>query len=322
MKRALVGCVLPGVIVVVAVVPWLLWFDRLPDPLAIHWSGSRPEGTASRVAALGLSVVPAAVAAVALVMFVRRRPTPAKGLWVFLSSFLGALSAAMSSLTVMFNLDAASWQDASLEWWALVLAVAAPIAIGTLAVAWTTLPPAPPGEALVPATGPSTVLLVGPGEQGAWSGTARSRWAWPFAGVFLAAAVVFAFVGSWWVAALSAFLAAIAGLFVTVRVTTDDYGLRVRPGGVRWPSVHISLQRIASAEAIDVRPMRWGGWGYRGSLRLMRQAAWVLRAGPGIKLTLTNGSVFVVTVDGADTGTAVLNDLTTATSQHQPPRPG
>jgi len=67
------------------------------------------------------------------------------------------------------------------------------------------------------------------------------------------------------------------------------------------------VNRIESASVIDVRPMEWGGWGYRGMLTLMRQAAVVLRAGPGIRVDLADGRVFVVTVDDPETGVALLN---------------
>ena len=97
----------------------------------------------------------------------------------------------------------------------------------------------------------------------------------------------------------------------SVRVTVGTDGVRTSaaPG---WPTVTIPLDRIASAEAIDVRPMRWGGWGYRGSLRVFRRAAWVVRAGPGLKLDLRDGKVFVVTVDGADDAAAVVTALLSA----------
>ncbi len=63
----------------------------------------------------------------------------------------------------------------------------------------------------------------------------------------------------------------------------------------------------AMASVIDVRPMQWGGWGYRGSLKLMRKAAVVHRAGPGIRLDLTDGRVFVVTLDNPEVPVALLN---------------
>jgi hypothetical protein len=102
--------------------------------------------------------------------------------------------------------------------------------------------------------------------------------------------------------------AASVALTSSVSVTVGIDGVRVRaaPG---WPTVTVPLDRIASADAIDVRPMRWGGWGYRGSLRLFRRAAWIVRAGPGLKLDLRDGKSFVVTVEDADEAAARVNGL-------------
>lgn len=141
-----------------------------------------------------------------------------------------------------------------------------------------------------------------------WRGTTRSPWAIPFAALSLGLVVVFAFVRPW-LAVSGAVLAVVMSFFVSVRVTVGAHGLRARSGLVPWPSIHLPLDRITAADEIDVRPRSWGGWGYRGSVRVLRRAAWLLRAGPGIKLTLTDGRVFVVTVDKADEGVAVLQRL-------------
>jgi hypothetical protein len=91
----------------------------------------------------------------------------------------------------------------------------------------------------------------------------------------------------------------------SVRVTVGADGVRTTaaPG---WPTVTIPLDRIESADTIDVRPLRWGGWGYRGSVRLFRRAAWVVRAGPGLRLQLRGGRVFVVTLDDAESAAAAV----------------
>src|SRR5205814_476533 len=96
--------------------------------------------------------------------------------------------------------------------------------------------------------------------------------------------------------------------FCSVQVTAGAGGVRVR-GPLGWPRVVIPLARVESAERITVQPMQWGGWGYRGSLRLFRRAAWVVRRGDGLKLNLRDGKVFVVTVDGASEAAAVVNGL-------------
>jgi hypothetical protein len=95
-------------------------------------------------------------------------------------------------------------------------------------------------------------------------------------------------------------------LFVEVRVDIDDERVRIR-APIGFPRMSIPLTRIANATAIDVRPMRVGGWGYRGSLKLLRRAAWVVRAGPGLQLDLVDKRTFVVTVDHADAAAAFIS---------------
>ena len=83
--------------------------------------------------------------------------------------------------------------------------------------------------------------------------------------------------------------------------------LHVAYGRLPWPRTHIAVEDIESASVVDIRPMEWGGWGYRGSLKLMQRAAVVHRAGPGIRVDLRNGKVFAVTIDDPETAVAVLN---------------
>lgn len=80
-----------------------------------------------------------------------------------------------------------------------------------------------------------------------------------------------------------------------------------------WPvpgiRTTIELDEITSVEAIDVRPLSHGGWGYRGRLRLLGKAAVVLRSGDGIRLELSGGREIVLSIDDAVTGAGVLGDL-------------
>jgi hypothetical protein len=96
--------------------------------------------------------------------------------------------------------------------------------------------------------------------------------------------------------------------FSTIAVTIDSYGLHIAFGPWGVPKKRIPLTDIDSAQAIDVRPMRWGGWGYRW-VPWKRASAVVLRGGPGVKVNRVDGRTFVVTVDDAPRAAAVLNDL-------------
>ena len=59
----------------------------------------------------------------------------------------------------------------------------------------------------------------------------------------------------------------------------------------------IPASTIDRVDVVDVSPWHWGGFGYRGSLRLLGRAALVTRPGPGLRVTLASGRRFVLTVD-------------------------
>ena len=62
----------------------------------------------------------------------------------------------------------------------------------------------------------------------------------------------------------------------------------------------------ATATAEPIHPAAWGGWGYHV---LPGRSALVLRAGPGLVLTLRDGRRFAVTVDDPQTPAAPLTAL-------------
>jgi hypothetical protein len=138
-----------------------------------------------------------------------------------------------------------------------------------------------------------------------WQGACRSRFAVPTFLLLMVAGLVVAVALGGSGGALAGLALTAAGLLVmtlvAIRVTVTDRALVVEYSGpLRWPTMTMSLDDVVTFEAIDVRPMRYGGWGYRGSLRLFRRAALVLRRGPGLRLQLRDGRVFVVTVDDPD----------------------
>ncbi len=89
--------------------------------------------------------------------------------------------------------------------------------------------------------------------------------------------------------------------FRRITITVDDTHLRTAfawPGFIR---VRIPLAEIERLEYVpDLRPVRYGGWGYRGSLRVLKKAAVVLRRGPGVIFALTGDRRYIVTVDEAE----------------------
>jgi hypothetical protein len=94
-----------------------------------------------------------------------------------------------------------------------------------------------------------------------------------------------------------------------VEVTVSRQGVRARSSTLHRPSTSIPLDEVETASAVDLEPAGWGGWGYRGDLRLFKRTAWLPRRGHGLELQLTGGRRFAVAVDDADEAAAVLNGL-------------
>jgi hypothetical protein len=146
------------------------------------------------------------------------------------------------------------------------------------------------------------------GGRTAWTGRAQLAWWLPL--VLIAIGVVLATTARSLVGALpAALLLLVYFAFGWIRVSVDMRGLRIRYGVLPWPVTSVPLDDIRRVERIDLVPLQWGGWGYRGSRKAFGRAAVVLRSGDAIKLQLTDGSEFAVTVNDAATGAALLAEL-------------
>ena len=80
-------------------------------------------------------------------------------------------------------------------------------------------------------------------------------------------------------------------------------GIAIAFGPLGWPVKRFPWQAITAVGAIEIHPTQWGGWGYRW--RPGRSSGAILRKGPGLKLDLADGHVFVVSVDDPETGAVV-----------------
>jgi hypothetical protein len=272
----------------------------------VHWdAGGHPNGHMSRTLGLGVPIAIAVVGAlVAAGSAWQARSTSAMIPVTVLAAFLAGLFAAISLATVLANHDADRWQDADLPPVLLVLillggVVAAVAAMAGLRPSWLRA---------MDLAGPAGAVQTG-GERVAWIGGCHSSWALDGTVALLAvAAVMLAIAGPVVVAAVPAAVAAAIVVFLrSLRVVVGSNGVRVT-AGAGWPAVTIPLASIDRAEAVTLDPLWWGGWGYRGSLRLAGRAAWVLRRGQGLRLDLTDGRTFAVTVDRADEAAAVVGE--------------
>jgi hypothetical protein len=309
-QRALVGALLPTLFVGLTAVPYLVVAGDLPSPIAVHFDGRGSADGAAHVWLHLLVVAAFTLPAAAVLMWAAWRPTSTLGAEAAVATFLGFLLGGLNLIVLLANEGAGRWQDVDLGglggvWGMTIGALGASLPVARLVHRNGSDRPTEPGPA----------LPLEASERAAWFGGASSR--------VVAGSVVFlVFIGTMVLLAAgsgalaTALVLLASGLvmmsFMSVAVAVGERGVHVRAGALRWPRMHFSLDEIEAARCVDWHPTKEGlvsGWGYRGSLRLMRRAGWVLRGGPALELDLTGDRRFVVTVDGADEAAAVLNGL-------------
>jgi hypothetical protein len=137
---------------------------------------------------------------------------------------------------------------------------------------------------------------------------------WPLIGLWVAALVGLVVVGRPWagpwpgmvVPLAIAFVLAAGGLMTStsLRVTTGPRGVHVRCGAIGWPRFNYPQERVAAVDIVTVS--RWKSWEY--GLVWTRSGGWnfVLRTGPALRLTLTNGRLVTVGVNDPQAATTAL----------------
>lgn len=291
-----------GLGAVLSAAPFVIFRDRLPDPMASHWSGAGvPDGSTPFgwliVVNVGLVVGLGGLLGGVMTQRETGSATPtAEGLG--LAGFMAGLGVGVAWSTVVANLDAPTWQEADPLGWMLPAALVGAVLAGLGAYRL--------GRRRFPrlqrsSDEPLPYVAVPAGSSAAWVGTARSPWMLLLVipGVLL---TVFVPGPARWTGVPVALMGVLFG-WVTVRVGSG--GVTVLLAGV-LPVRRVRLGRIERATAEHIDPSRWGGWGYRLS---PRGAAVVIRAGDGLVLDLTGGGAFAVTVDDARQGAGLVNGL-------------
>jgi hypothetical protein len=320
MAAALVGGIEAALLATMVVVPAALW-SRLPPRLTDHWTiGGTANGSMPRLVTLltlGAIAVPGTALFVAGWLAGRRggrvgrlRPgRTAAGTAAGLTAigvFLTAMAAGSILLVSVVNLGGGGLRSDS------VGPGAAPLLVGgaALVTAFASLVLRRYGGFGSPEDATRASLGLRPGERAVWSGRARAAWALPTGALLIAAGALTGVLARQWD---PTFVLALAGVltlcFTSARVTVATRGVSVGYGALGLRLTRIPLSRIESAVAVELRSFSFG---YRGSLLLFGSAAVILRRGPALRLTLRDGKTFVVTVDDAATGAALLNDLIAA----------
>lgn len=303
-QHAIVAVVV--LVLITALATFIITQRSLPDRVAVHWgSTGEPDNFVSAPVAWAVTGGVGALAAL-LTLLTTAAASGRRG-WQLLTAaglFLSLLFVGMSVLVTVANAGSREPRLSPLG----VLAIIA-LCLVTPAV-------------LVGQRSKAGRLELGRGKriEVLWQGTARSRFAVP---VFLAFLTVGVIVGVW--NAVIGAVIAVVGLAVLtlveirVEVTRDAVWVRYS-GSFGWPATKIPMEEIRQVEAIEVDPMRYGGWGYRGSLALLGRAAVNLRRGPGLRFALRGDRVFVVTVDEPDAAVRYLEPLLPAATDSRSTR--
>lgn len=292
------------VVTVALVAPLVLLSDRLPDPIATHWSFDGVPNGSTSLSLFSLVVLPGwllfAVFAVITGTLGKRRAHRAGS-----AALLAAAAfffAGLTASTLWTNLDHITWQDTRLPVWHVLLVLLA--AAVTARVGWLIGNRGPDEPGAEPAE--AGELDLEPGRRAVWISSVTS----PVL-VVVGSATALVGVGMFallsWQAALPSLIAGIlvAGLS-TARIHVDERGVRTAFGPQRFPVRRIGLEQISSAGVAHHRALAVGGWGYRV---LPATTAIMLRGGECLVLRLTSGRDFVISVDKAERGAELVNAL-------------
>lgn len=314
-RLVLVAIVYPAIVVAAAVTVQLVLLPSMPDSVAVHWNAA---GVADGFAPAWLPPVLTAVLGygIPLLMALTSLPGLRRGDRGPTYRFMGAMAAAVSTLVAMlmtwtYAVQAgADGHDAVVGIWpVLVVSFAVSAAVGV--IAWF-VQPANPRDPAVPA--PAQPLDLAADEQAVWLRTASLRPAGAVAITALSIVLVLVAIGCWFAGApvevawiltgVALLVAAIAAMTVAFRVRVDAAGLHV-VSVAGLPRFVVPIADVASASAVEVTAMgEFGGWGLRKALD--GRFGVILRSGPAIEVARTSGRRYVVTVDDAATGAALL----------------
>ncbi|MDI2028574.1 DUF1648 domain-containing protein [Saccharopolyspora sp. TS4A08] len=304
-KTFLVVSLLWSVLVTVALItPLVLLRDRLPDPIASHWSFDGVADDSIPLARFPLVMMPgwlllAVFAVIAGTAGERRvhRAGSAAVLGAGALFFAGILGS-----TVWVNLDHVAWQDVRLPMWHLL-----PVLGGAAVAAWIgwLLGNRGPDE---PGAEPEAAgeLDLAPGRREVWISPVSSPVLIAVGAATMLVAVGLILLVNPPVGVPVLLIGLLVAALSSARVRVDERGVHVAFGLQRYPVRRIRLDQIRVASVANHRALEVGGWGYRV---LPATTAIMLRGGECLVLRLTSGRDFVISVDKPERGAELVNAL-------------
>jgi hypothetical protein len=298
-RRPTVHGVGPALLLGAVVLPMVLYWGDLPNPMAVHWgiSGS-PDGSLPPFVLL--LVLGGGYVAVwwSVLQMILRAPGETASFTARLYG-IGGLLAGVQWLAVIANRGASGWGDADPIGWTGLVAVPACAAllagVGWLLAGGRAARP-PRSEVEVP------TLAVEHPEHMVWSGRARS----PIV-ILIGLALIVGGLAVWgWSTLGLAIIGLLVLTFSEVRVTIGSGGAVIGLGWLGFPSWTVPMAEISGASVERLLPLAYGGWGYR--IRPGSRAV-VVRGGDALRLRREAKADLVVTVDDAGTGAGLVNSI-------------
>ncbi|MEE6280383.1 DUF1648 domain-containing protein [Georgenia sp. MJ170] len=313
-RRAwLLGVVVPTAITLVAVALLVTWAPRLPDLVVVHWGGDGPDATGSLASLVLPFAVYGGVSLVVCGLFavLTGRTSMVRRMTAGIATGMAALNAGLVLGAVHVQLDAALPAEVADPMSRIALAMLLAVVIGVLAAALAGGDPPLPSSSPLPADGTRAALdhddapiwevratVSRAGRVASWTGAA---------GLVVLAVGLGAVTSSWWLGAIMLVPVPLVLLFLSWRVRVDATGLTVQSTLGR-PRQHVPAEEVDHAEVVEVSPLsEFGGWGLRIAPDLHGTVGVVVRSGEAIRVCRSGERRFVVTVDDAATGAALLN---------------
>lgn len=293
MRWSVIVVVVPALVLFGVLLPLVAFWSRYPDPLAVHWGFSGPPDGEMSLIVYAVLLAAGMILNWGALIAGSRWGMPSAPLTAVTYSIMGLL-AAVNAQIVIANLDAVSWEAADeMSAPLFVIVLAAGVLAG--AAGWFVAG----GSEGVPVDQP---LAPASALTRDWSGSASNGWA-----AFGAALPVLAvlFIDPIWTILMVA-IAMVMVAFSSVRVEAGEQGVAIDIGPFGWPRQHIAVEEISGVEALDVKPMAYGGWGYRVRSGVR---AFIIRSGPAIRIGRAEGPDTLVTVDDAPVGAASIAAL-------------
>jgi hypothetical protein len=308
----------------VVLVSWALWRPVLPLELASHWSGTgvADDSLPTTGVLIGTLIATGIAGVGGVIACVIRKPS-ARGRRniVFMLGFLGGLAMSSWVIPAFLTIQAGSALEAVLGWWIIPMTLLAGYGIIPALLLPMPQPTFVPTEITVDSGADADLEAMEPPPHTLIPGVNDTYSVKSFgtifvvlmAGLFVLGVLLYGagfLDGS---AADNAIGLVVLGLggftcaaFSVIRVTVDGRGLRVTSGLFGIPLKRIRLDQIDTADGADLRATEWGGWGYRITAG---RSAIILRSGPGLIVTKTDGKEFAMTLANPEVPAALLNAL-------------